>query len=450
MQPADRPPDLDLYAILGIGPRASSNQVRAAWRARVKASHPDVVPGEAAEERIRLVNLAWEWLGDPEQRRRYDLVRLARADAARGPIGPGRPGTTADEDVEDVPSDADDGLSTNPDGETVGGARPRWMLPVAATVAIALVAAATLGVLALNGRRTAVAPSASSVARPTTVVLAAGSIAPSLEASGILPGSPAASSVGSASPPSGTATGPTAGAGPSSASSASVSPAGPSSSPAGAGTIDLAVQPLALPVGDAPPECRAQALAATRLAGDVNADGTPDSIFFVGPCPDLAGGAGAPDRARGPYVYASHPGSGGPGPDASAGLPSWRLVPGAGAMAPGWSPRSAFIGAIAAAPAGWTDLGVELVATDGHTSALAVYRVSDRGVSGIWDSLRDGRAWQDATFSYAPAPAGGAATDGALLLVDAGPPGARVRQLFQWSLAGGSLELRLVDSGPAP
>lgn len=58
----------DPYAILGVPADAPLAEVRRAWRAAVKASHPDVmiargVPPEAvklAEDRMRAVNAAWE------------------------------------------------------------------------------------------------------------------------------------------------------------------------------------------------------------------------------------------------------------------------------------------------------------------------------------------------------------------------------------------------------
>ena len=58
----------DPYAVLGVAPDASLEDVRKAWRAAVKSSHPDVmiargVPAEAvklAEDRVRAINAAWE------------------------------------------------------------------------------------------------------------------------------------------------------------------------------------------------------------------------------------------------------------------------------------------------------------------------------------------------------------------------------------------------------
>ena len=58
----------DPYAVLGVTPDANLADIRKAWRAAVKSSHPDVmiargVPAEAvklAEDRLRAINAAWE------------------------------------------------------------------------------------------------------------------------------------------------------------------------------------------------------------------------------------------------------------------------------------------------------------------------------------------------------------------------------------------------------
>ena len=63
-------PDLgpDPYAVLGVAPEASLSEIRAAWRAQVRETHPDAmvargVPEEAvrlAERRMQAINRAWE------------------------------------------------------------------------------------------------------------------------------------------------------------------------------------------------------------------------------------------------------------------------------------------------------------------------------------------------------------------------------------------------------
>jgi molecular chaperone DnaJ len=59
------------YAILGVPSDASSEEIHAAYRRLVKASHPDVSGAESGA-RFREVQEAWETLGDAERRRAYD------------------------------------------------------------------------------------------------------------------------------------------------------------------------------------------------------------------------------------------------------------------------------------------------------------------------------------------------------------------------------------------
>ncbi len=93
------PPD-DLYARLELPVDASFEAVEVAWRALLKQHHPDVAgPSPAAEERAKRINVAHDWLSDPELRARYDRERhparrALRAGAAGPHVGsPPRPGT---------------------------------------------------------------------------------------------------------------------------------------------------------------------------------------------------------------------------------------------------------------------------------------------------------------------------------------------------------------------
>ena len=64
-----------LYDILGVSPRASFDDIRAAYLARAKKCHPDLSDRpDATEEFQRLVN-AFDILSDPVTRRRYDEQR---------------------------------------------------------------------------------------------------------------------------------------------------------------------------------------------------------------------------------------------------------------------------------------------------------------------------------------------------------------------------------------
>ncbi|MEN9215702.1 MAG: J domain-containing protein [Gloeomargarita sp. HHBFW_bins_162] len=60
----------DHYQTLGLRPNATQAQVKAAYRRLVKLCHPDTNP--QGHERMIAVNLAYEVLGDPVQRRAYD------------------------------------------------------------------------------------------------------------------------------------------------------------------------------------------------------------------------------------------------------------------------------------------------------------------------------------------------------------------------------------------
>ena len=67
------PPD-DLYARLELPVDASFEAVEIAWRALLKQHHPDVA-GPAADPIAKRINVAHDWLSDPELRARYDRER---------------------------------------------------------------------------------------------------------------------------------------------------------------------------------------------------------------------------------------------------------------------------------------------------------------------------------------------------------------------------------------
>jgi curved DNA-binding protein CbpA len=81
--------DDDHYATLGLEPDAEAAQVREAWRFLLAAFHPDrfrdPAQRERAQEITKRVNAAWQVLGDPGARRRYDLRRDAAGPAAAPP-----------------------------------------------------------------------------------------------------------------------------------------------------------------------------------------------------------------------------------------------------------------------------------------------------------------------------------------------------------------------------
>src|SRR3954469_5222796 len=69
----------DLYARLEVPLDASSETIEVAWRALLKRHHPDVAGGTPdADDRAKRINVAHDWLSDPELRARYDRERGLR------------------------------------------------------------------------------------------------------------------------------------------------------------------------------------------------------------------------------------------------------------------------------------------------------------------------------------------------------------------------------------
>jgi DnaJ-class molecular chaperone len=88
----------DYYQTLGVAKTATAKELKAAYRKLARKHHPDVNPGDkAAESKFKEINEAYEVLGDPEKRKKYDELganwrayeQAGPGAGAAGPFGGG-------------------------------------------------------------------------------------------------------------------------------------------------------------------------------------------------------------------------------------------------------------------------------------------------------------------------------------------------------------------------
>src|SRR4051794_479171 len=66
----------DFYAELGVKKDATNAEIKKAYRKLARANHPDSNPGDTAKhEKFKSVAEAYDVVGDPEKRKKYDEMR---------------------------------------------------------------------------------------------------------------------------------------------------------------------------------------------------------------------------------------------------------------------------------------------------------------------------------------------------------------------------------------
>ncbi|WP_182542026.1 molecular chaperone DnaJ [Nocardioides ginsengisegetis] len=75
----------DFYAVLGVAKDASAEDIKKAYRRLARANHPDSHPDDPAKhETFKKVAEAYDVVGDPEKRKKYDEMRSLYGSGARG------------------------------------------------------------------------------------------------------------------------------------------------------------------------------------------------------------------------------------------------------------------------------------------------------------------------------------------------------------------------------
>ena len=137
---------MDPYAVLGVARDASVSEIRQAYVALARSTHPDVRGDDPdAAEQMRRINLAWEMLSDADSRAAIDR-RLQQAPPSSGPrrSPAAEPAARPYEDEFDIGRDDFDG----DDRPLTGGNLPGWMRAGAPLAFVVGIFAVIFGVLA--------------------------------------------------------------------------------------------------------------------------------------------------------------------------------------------------------------------------------------------------------------------------------------------------------------
>jgi hypothetical protein len=374
-------PTIDLYRELEVDPAASAETIEAAWKSLLKRHHPDVSANPAAAvEKVKRLNLAHEWLSDPQRRAMYDRARRQpRVVRPPAPPQPAAPSTTTVRQATTTSAGPAPGPTATPPHNPYGEyARPTDRpytdptpprpTPVArprrrpSTLALALVLALSSSIVVLAAAYVIASPSLSSASETVTP-------------------SPSGGGAGAGSPVSGA-------------------------------LASSGVDPRTLPSPDvrsaitAP--CPHPTVSSPILA---TAKGTPAFVYTVQCSPTLT---------YGPIVYvASDEGW----QRVGTGDPPKVTGIAAGEFAGRMTQESSDEFGIA-----WSH--------DAKPTTLALYRITDTGVDPFWDSSGTNMTWIRPALHYK----GDGTAPGILEVLTVTTSGATIDSLYQWDPATKSLK----------
>ena len=77
---------VDPYKVLGVNRSASDEEIKRAYRKLAKKLHPDLNPGDKkVESQFKETTAAYDFLSDPDKRRKYDRGEIDESGQPRGP-----------------------------------------------------------------------------------------------------------------------------------------------------------------------------------------------------------------------------------------------------------------------------------------------------------------------------------------------------------------------------
>lgn len=159
----------DYYAILGVPPTASLEEIRLAYRRQARAYHPDLSTDPDAEDRFKEVNEAYDILANSEKRQAYDYFTAGAPETPSVTEGP-QPAAAPAQEAASVQSRPRVGPMTEPEPGRLRRrvTPPTWAILLIVLGACIIVAVVVGGVLSLQRNRPTGGADAVSVTKLTT------------------------------------------------------------------------------------------------------------------------------------------------------------------------------------------------------------------------------------------------------------------------------------------